>query len=62
MEEINFEGLDAKLEAERRRLVTALRAITDRLERLSPAEAADRLSLLVGSVDAFVRRARAVLR
>jgi hypothetical protein len=55
------EALDAKLVEERTRLVRALRALADRIERLPLDRASDALGVIAGVVDQVVRWADRVL-
>jgi hypothetical protein len=46
--------MDAKLDAERARLVRALRTLADRIERLPLDRASEALGLLAASIDTLV--------
>jgi hypothetical protein len=56
------DALDAKLEAERARLVAALRRIADRLEALPAGKVSEALAMLAGWIETLERWAERVLR
>ena len=59
--DLDLDGLDAKLEAERARLVRALRSLADRVETLPVERVSEAVTFLAASVDALVRWADNVL-
>jgi len=61
MDDIDLDALDAEVEAERARLVRALRSLADRIERVPLERVSDALGVLAGLVDQVVRWADRVL-
>jgi len=55
MDDIDLDALDAKVEAGRTRLVTALRHLADRFEALPVARVTEALGLLAAPLEALLR-------
>jgi hypothetical protein len=62
VEAFDPEKLDTKLEAERARLVAALRRMADRLERAPVSRVSEPLAVLAGLIEQLERWAERVLR
>ena len=62
MDAIDFDTLDAEIDAERTQLAEALRRIADRLDSLAVEDVIEPLTALGGQAHGFVRRVNLVLR